>query len=77
MFFKFFQPPPNEIDSRTRGIDTYEHKLPAQPDIKRKRDGAELKYLSEVFAGEIGAKLFDDALKELRMHFKLLQLLFE
>jgi hypothetical protein len=27
-----------------------------------------------VFAGEVGAKLCDDALKELRIHFKLLRL---
>ena len=77
LLFKFFQAAPNEIHPRTRRIDTHKQKLPAQPDIKRKRNCAELKYFSEVSAGEIGAKLFDDALKELRVHFRLLLLPFE
>ena len=77
LFLKFFQAPPNQIHPRARRIDTYKQKLPAQPNIKRKRNRAKLKDFSEVSAGEIGAKLFDDALKELRVHFRLLRLPFE
>jgi hypothetical protein len=36
-----------------------------------------LEYFSEISAGEIAAKLFDDALKKLRVHLKLLLLRFE
>ena len=74
MLLKVFYASPDEIQTRTRRLRTHKHELSAEAKIKRKRNRTELEYLSEVSAGELTAKFFDDALKEFGMHFKLLRL---
>jgi hypothetical protein len=63
LLLEFFELAPDQINAGARRIYAYKKKLPAQPHVNRKRNGTELKYFSEVSAGEIGAKLFDDPIK--------------